>query len=317
MGLLDTLKSLLGLDGGSTDRRRSGRSSERTASDTEPNVTVERDSTGASPGETDTERPTPNVDSEAAVKEPVEEAEPAADAGAETSEAGGADGDGPTADGLDAVEEAETDEDRDATDDGEVADDTDEAVAADTSASGSTGSIVDADAADDPEQRAEAAETGIGTPDGDGDTDVDTDTDTDTDAEAEATPDPDTSTAESAAAGTDAAASTGSLVDADPDDATTAAEPGEAVGTPDDPDAGEAEAETDTDTDTDADTDDTSDPVEVIRGIGPAYGERLAGIGIETVAQLAAADPEELGARIDVSPSRVTRWVERANARLE
>jgi predicted flap endonuclease-1-like 5' DNA nuclease len=134
------------------------------------------------------------------------------------------------------------------------------------------------------------------------------------------------------AAGTDATASTGTLVDEE-----EGKEPAEAVGgaggvdvdrTADESDIGadgedtksgepdvdgadsvEA-AETD---DADAAADGSTEPVETVTGIGPAYGGRLAEYGIETVGELAAADAADVAEGIDVSESRVSDWVERAN----
>ena len=54
------------------------------------------------------------------------------------------------------------------------------------------------------------------------------------------------------------------------------------------------------------------DSVELIKGIGPAYGERLAAVGIETVDQLAAADPAEVADGASVSDNRASTWIERA-----
>lgn len=129
-----------------------------------------------------------------------------------------------------------------------------------------------------------------------------------------------------AAAGTDAAASTESLVDgtgeaAEPAEAVepggvgteldtvTAESDGEATGehgaTVDIEDAEGEEADADAD----------PDSVEVIKGIGPAYAERLANVGVHSVADLAAADAVELADAIDLSETRVGRWVERAQDR--
>jgi len=55
------------------------------------------------------------------------------------------------------------------------------------------------------------------------------------------------------------------------------------------------------------------DPVEEIKGIGPAYGERLAGMGIETVDELANADPEAVAAETSVGQTRAATWIDRAN----
>lgn len=102
---------------------------------------------------------------------------------------------------------------------------------------------------------------------------------------------------------TEAAASTDSLVDEAEasDDAATKAEPAEAAG------PGSDDVTTDDDGDSGADV-----SVDQIKGIGPAYAERLGEIGIETVADLAAADAEEVAERTSVSEKRVGRWIDRA-----
>lgn len=65
--------------------------------------------------------------------------------------------------------------------------------------------------------------------------------------------------------------------------------------------------------DTTAPTDEGSgDPVTEIKGIGPAYGDRLAAIGIDTVGDLAAADAADVAAETDIAESRVEGWVEQA-----
>jgi len=96
---------------------------------------------------------------------------------------------------------------------------------------------------------------------------------------------------------TDAAASTESLVDEEhTDDPTRAAEPAEAAdaGDEDAPEPGEGES------------------VTVLKGIGPAYADRLEDAGVVTVADLAAADPADLAERVDLSAKRVGRWVDAA-----
>jgi predicted flap endonuclease-1-like 5' DNA nuclease len=99
---------------------------------------------------------------------------------------------------------------------------------------------------------------------------------------------------DAAAEETDAAASTESMAD-EADEEVGAAEPAEAAG----PTGG-----------------DTGEPLTVIKGIGPAYADRLEAAGIDSIADLAAADPGEIGAEIDVSPKRVGRWIERAKHRV-
>jgi len=164
---------------------------------------------------------------------------------------------------------------------------------------GSAGSGVDVTVEREPSAESERA---VKQPDEE--VDIGETEESDSDAEPAAEPDAASGTAdderdedEAAAAGTDAAASTESLVDDEHvDDSTRAAEPGEAVGPDDDggPDAAEGE------------------PTTVLKGIGPAYADRLSEAGIDTVAELAAADADDLAERVDLSPKRVGRWVETA-----
>ncbi|WP_336034652.1 helix-hairpin-helix domain-containing protein [Halobacterium yunchengense] len=150
-------------------------------------------------------------------------------------------------------------------------------------------------------------------------------------AEADAPADEDAGEEDPVAAETDAAASTESLVDEDhAEDPTRAAEPAEAAvtGGEDDetaaePSGGEdgeadAEAEPSGGEDDEADAEPSggeAEPVSSVKGIGPAYAERLADAGVETVADLAAADPEEVAEATDLSAKRVGRWVESARDR--
>lgn len=55
--------------------------------------------------------------------------------------------------------------------------------------------------------------------------------------------------------------------------------------------------------------------VDDIKGIGPAYAQTLADVGVETVDDLADADPEEIADRTGLSTKRISRWIERAKAR--
>ena len=97
---------------------------------------------------------------------------------------------------------------------------------------------------------------------------------------------------EEAATDTEAAPPT----EPEPDSETAAAEP--------DAEAATEAAET---------VEGSTDPVTELNGIGPAYGDRLAGVGIDTVGELAAADPAEVADQIDLGESRVAGWVEQAN----
>ena len=125
--------------------------------------------------------------------------------------------------------------------------------------------------------------------------------------------------AEPVASGTDADASTESLVDEEmaQEEPSGRAEPAEAAG-PDaedestDVDATEpaaAAAETD-----DADEADGDSPsVEEVKGIGPAYSERLEEIGVETVADLRDADAAEIAEQTTAPEGTVQKWIDRAN----
>lgn len=53
-------------------------------------------------------------------------------------------------------------------------------------------------------------------------------------------------------------------------------------------------------------------PVTEISGIGPSYSERLAAAGVETVGDLAAAEPTALAAETGVSEKRIQTWVDAA-----
>jgi len=146
---------------------------------------------------------------------------------------------------------------------------------------------------------------------------VEREANTDTEAAVKGTDEP-------SAAGTDAAASTESLVDG----MEEPAEPAEAVETGDaetELDTADAESEGETTGEHDAvdiedaeesvATETDAESVEVIKGIGPAYAERLSNAGVDSVADLAAADVSELAVAVDLSETRVGRWIERAQER--
>ena len=50
-------------------------------------------------------------------------------------------------------------------------------------------------------------------------------------------------------------------------------------------------------------------PIESIEGIGPVYGKALRSAGIPTVAEMLAADPEEVAKVCDVSIEQAERWI--------
>ncbi|MPZ52459.1 MAG: hypothetical protein GEU79_06965 [Acidimicrobiia bacterium] len=53
-------------------------------------------------------------------------------------------------------------------------------------------------------------------------------------------------------------------------------------------------------------------PVTDITGIGPAYAERLASMGISDVRALAVADAEMIATQIEVTAERARLWIDRA-----
>ena len=113
---------------------------------------------------------------------------------------------------------------------------------------------------------------------------------------------------DAAAATTDEPTADTTTDDADPAVAVDDAEAESAV---DDAEAADVEPEADTDT---AAADDYSDePLDSIKGIGPAYSERLHDAGITSIAELAEGDAEAIGEDINVSPKTVSNWIDRAN----
>ncbi|MFB6080451.1 MAG: helix-hairpin-helix domain-containing protein, partial [Haloferacaceae archaeon] len=80
-----------------------------------------------------------------------------------------------------------------------------------------------------------------------------------------------------------------------------------AAGTAESADAGADAAES-----ADADADEA---VETVKGIGPAYADRLAEAGVETVGDLAAAAADDLAEHTSLSAKRISRWIDRARSR--
>lgn len=79
-----------------------------------------------------------------------------------------------------------------------------------------------------------------------------------------------------------------------------------------DPSTEEAVKTSEPDTETETETTDPSVTLDDIKGIGPAYVQRLEDAGIGSVADLANADADELAERTELSAKRVGRWIERA-----
>lgn len=87
-------------------------------------------------------------------------------------------------------------------------------------------------------------------------------------------------------------------------------------GTGSDTESSTASPETATeDSSTPDETDDESESVEVIKGIGPTYRDRLQDSGIETVADLAASDAATVAEAAETSEGRAADWVNRAENR--
>lgn len=59
----------------------------------------------------------------------------------------------------------------------------------------------------------------------------------------------------------------------------------------------------------------SDEPVDAIKGIGDAYAERLGKAGIETVGDLATADPAEVSASTGIAGGRLESWIEQVRER--
>ena len=57
------------------------------------------------------------------------------------------------------------------------------------------------------------------------------------------------------------------------------------------------------------------EPLEDVKGIGPAYAERLRDAGVADVAELAEADADRLAGETNLSAKRISSWIDRAKAR--
>lgn len=123
---------------------------------------------------------------------------------------------------------------------------------------------------------------------------------------------------EPAAAGTDAAASTGSMPETPPETPTDgevgeAAEPGEAAG----PTSQTERAPDDDVTAADAETAEegagSGVGLESVSGIGEAYANRLHEAGVDDVDALVAADAATVAEDTGIGEARIERWQERAS----
>ncbi|WP_158853432.1 helix-hairpin-helix domain-containing protein [Halorhabdus sp. CUG00001] len=91
------------------------------------------------------------------------------------------------------------------------------------------------------------------------------------------------------------------------DDELTTTSAAESESTADEPDSAAEASQTAPEPDGTA-----TEDVQSIKGIGPAYAERLADADVETVGDLAAADAGTLSEQTGIAQSRVTTWIDRA-----
>ena len=64
---------------------------------------------------------------------------------------------------------------------------------------------------------------------------------------------------------------------------------------------------------TPADTEVEPDDLTKVKGIGPVFSARLAGVGVTTFAALAAADAAEIAEAVDAGDSQVEDWISQAS----
>ena len=93
----------------------------------------------------------------------------------------------------------------------------------------------------------------------------------------------------------------------------SAAEPSEATEATDHTETETPDAESGEATDpVPEEPDDGSPHVESINGIGPAYAKRLGEAGVESVAELSAADADTLAEETGISAKRISGWIDSA-----
>lgn len=50
----------------------------------------------------------------------------------------------------------------------------------------------------------------------------------------------------------------------------------------------------------------------IIKGVGPVYAARLEDAGINSLADLSKADPDQIATAMDVPATRVSEWIDEA-----
>ncbi|MEF8820845.1 MAG: helix-hairpin-helix domain-containing protein [Halovenus sp.] len=111
----------------------------------------------------------------------------------------------------------------------------------------------------------------------------------------------------------DTADSETEMVDEEPDEEVAfEEEEGPVADEGDDEPVVESEDESADEPEAESEAEETAEPVDQISGIGPTYSDRLGSAGIGTVANLADSDPETVADAAQVSESRASDWIDRA-----
>lgn len=140
-------------------------------------------------------------------------------------------------------------------------------------------------------------------------------------ATTDATAASETETAETAESAATEEANTAATAESETEDAETAETEPEATAAAATADEATGTAEPETESTEAAETEspdeggEADEPVQTIKGIGSAYAERLGTAGIETVGELADADPAAVASEADVPQARLEDWIERAKAK--
>lgn len=153
---------------------------------------------------------------------------------------------------------------------------------------------------------------------------------TETGTEPEETPPgstaPDTESGEPEPAETDDVTEEGTNVDGtvdvepDVDSPEPEPEPESESGSESEPEIGsepepEPESEDRAETEPETESESPDEEIQDIKGIGPSYATKLSEAGVDSVDQLADADPADLSDETELSQKRIRGWIERARSR--